>query len=81
MENKIIYNGNLLFGHDGEMYIQDKNGTEHDVSAELSEKLGFEYLGQSKKVKLIIEGTDILKFKKGIKKPIKFSHSPPMMII
>lgn len=54
MKDTIIYNGNLLFGHDGEMYIQEEDGTEHDVSEELSDMLGFKYLGQKKKVKLII---------------------------
>lgn len=54
MKKTIIYNGNLLFGHDGEMYIQEKDGTEHDISQELSDMFGFEYLGQKKKAKIII---------------------------
>lgn len=56
--NKIELIGDLLMGHDGELYIRDGNNTEHDITKVLNDTGRYKYQGDKARVKMTIEFLD-----------------------
>lgn len=54
-QDKIELIGNLLIGHDGELYVTTDDGVEHDICREIQNLNMCKYLGDTARVKLIIE--------------------------
>lgn len=54
-KDKIEFVGDLMIGHDGELYVITDDGIEHDICEEINQLGTHKHLGDKARVRLIIE--------------------------